>query len=151
MDADTPLGLLYEREAYCIRGAAFEVSKTMGHGFLEAVYQECLALEFTSRGIPFRAVPKVQLSYKGMPLQQTYTPDFICYDTIIVELKAVAALASEHRSQVLNYLNATGMKLGLLINFGAGPKAQVERFALSTGPRKHAETRGRVHQEPPVA
>jgi GxxExxY protein len=138
MDDAAPPTLLYEEETFSIRGAAFEVSKAMGPGFLEAVYQECLELEFAARGIPFRALPRVQLSYKGVPLQQTYTPDFICYDTIIVELKAVAALASEHRSQVLNYLNATGMKLGLLINFGAGPKAQVERFALSKRP---AETR----------
>ena len=134
--------LLYEAEAFRIRGAAFEVSRVMGHGFLEAVYQECLALEFTARGIPSRPTARLQLDYKGVLLQQTYTPDFICFDAIIVELRAVAGLTSEHRSQVLNYLNATGFKLGLLINFGAGPKAQVERFALSNGPRKHAETRG---------
>jgi len=130
MDAPTPPGLLYEEEAFRIRGAAFEVSNAMGHGFLEAVYQECLALEFVARGIPFRPMPRLQLSYKGVPLQQTYTPDFICFDTIVVELKAMVALTPEHRSQVLNYLKATNLKLGLLINFGAGPKTQIERFAL---------------------
>jgi GxxExxY protein len=125
-----PTDLLYEHEAYRIRGAAFEVAKAMGHGFLEAVYQECLALEFDARGIPFRAIPRLQLKYKGSELRQTYTPDFICFHTIIVELKAVTALIPEHRSQVLNYLKATNLGLGLLINFGAGPRAQVERFAL---------------------
>lgn len=122
--------LLYEAEAFRIRGAAFEVSRVMGHGFLEAVYQECLALEFTTRGIPFRPMPRLRLNYKGALLQQTYAPDFICFDAIIVELKAVAMLSPEHRSQVLNYLKATGLRLGLLINFGAGPKTQIERFAL---------------------
>jgi len=130
MDAPTSQGLLYEEEAYRIRGAAFEISNAMGHGFLEAVYQECLSIEFAARGVPFRATPRLALNYKGTPLKQTYTPDFICFDAIIVEIKATATLTPEHRSQVLNYLKATNLKLGLLVNFGAGPKAKIERFAL---------------------
>ena len=130
MDAPTSQGLLYEEEAYRIRGAAFEISNAMGHGFLEAVYQECLSIEFAARGVPFRATPRLALNYKGVPLRQTYTPDFICFDAIIVEIKATATLTPEHRSQVLNYLKATNLKLGLLVNFGAGPKTQIERFAL---------------------
>lgn len=102
----------------------------MGHGFLEAVYQECLSMEFAARDIPFIPTPRLELTYKGARLRQTYTPDFICFEGIIVEIKALATLSAEHRSQVLNYLKATGLKLGLLINFGAGPKAQIERFAL---------------------
>lgn len=139
MEREPPAGLLYEREAFLIRGAAFSVGSGMGHGFLEAVYQECLALEFAVRGIAFRPKPRLELNYRGVVLEQTYSPDFICFDSIIVELKAVASLASDHRSQVLNYLNATGLKLGLLINFGAGPKVQIERFALE---RRPADIRG---------
>ena len=100
----------------------------MGAGFLEAVYQECVALEFSARGIPFVALQPLQLSYKGHVLQQVYQPDFICFEKIVVELKAVQRLAPEHRAQVLNYLNATGMRVGLLVNFGASPKAEIERL-----------------------
>ncbi|WP_337186541.1 GxxExxY protein [Phenylobacterium sp.] len=128
--SDASYGLHFEDEAFRIRGAAFEVSNVLGHGFLEGVYQECLALEFSRQGIPFRAAPRLRLSYKGIQLQQSYVPDFICFDEIIVELKALSILTPGHRSQVLNYLKATGLKLGLLINFGAGPKTQIERFAL---------------------
>jgi GxxExxY protein len=101
----------------------------MGAGFLEAVYQECLAIEFASRGIPFVAQKPLPLRYKEHALRQTYVADFVCFETIVVELKAVRELAPEHRAQVLNYLNATGMKLGLLVNFGSAPKAQIERLA----------------------
>ena len=96
----------------------------MGAGFLEAVYQECLALEFTARGIPFAALKPLRLAYKGQVLQQVYQPDFICFDKIIVELKAVQRLAPEHRAQVLNYLQATDLSVGLLVNFAASPKAE---------------------------
>ena len=122
--------VLYADEVFLIQGAIFEVSREMGTGFLEAVYQECLALEFTARGIPFVASRTLNLSYKGQALQRTYQPDFICFDCIILELKSVRELAPEHRSQVLNYLNATGYRLGLLVNFGAAPKARVERLIL---------------------
>lgn len=122
--------LIYEEETYAIRGAVYEVYREMGCGFLEAVYQECLAKEFGRVELPFQAQPELWLSYKGARLQQTYKPDFICYDKIILELKAVKEIAPEHRAQVINYLKATGMKLGLLVNFGAFPKAQIERLAL---------------------
>ena len=122
--------LLYDAETFRIRGAAFEVRRVMGHGFLEAVYQECLTMEFATRAIPFVPKPRLELSYKGARLRQTYSPDFICFGAIVVEIKALATLTAEHRSQVLNYLKATGFRLGLLINFGAGPRAQIERFAL---------------------
>ena len=102
----------------------------MGCGFLESVYQECLERELSVRDIPFRAQIDLQLAYKGSPLRQTYKSDLICYDQIIVELKAVKELAAEHEAQILNYLKATGMKLGLLVNFGSYPKATIKRFAL---------------------
>ena len=122
--------LLFEKETYAIRGAIFEVYREMGCGFLEAVYQECLEKEFTRRGIPFAAQQELRLSYKGEPLKQTYKPDFICYGAIIVELKALSATTNEHKAQVLNYLKATGLKLGLLVNFGSHPKATIERLVL---------------------
>ena len=102
----------------------------MGSGFLEAVYQECLTLEFGARRIPFRALQPLQLEYKGQQLRQGYSPDFVCFGAIIVELKAVRTLAPEHKAQTINYLRASGLRLGLLINFGSAPRAQIERLAL---------------------
>lgn len=124
------MGLIFEEETYAIRGAVFEVYKEMGCGFLEAVYQECLEKELCKLSIPFVAQPELQLIYKGELLQQTYKPDMICYGQIIIELKAVKEIAPEHKAQVINYLKATNLKLGLLINFGSHPKVQIERFAL---------------------
>ncbi|MGM0656890.1 MAG: GxxExxY protein [Thermodesulfobacteriota bacterium] len=124
------MSLIFQEETYMIRGAVFEVYKEMGCGFLEAVYQECLEEELSKRGIPFVAQQQIQLMYKGEPLHQTYKLDLICYNKIILELKAVKDIASEHKAQVINYLKAANLKLGLLINFGSHPKVQIERFAL---------------------
>src|SRR5207237_9914773 len=96
-----------------IMGACFEVYKEKGCGFLEAVFQECLELELGDQGIPFFAHPILALNYKGRQLRQTYTPDFVCFEKIVVEIKAVSALTDEHRAQVHNYLRATGHRLGL--------------------------------------
>ena len=120
--------LKFEEESYRIRGAVFEVYREMGCGFLEAVYQECLAKEFAKERIPFVSERQLILHYKGDQLEQTYSPDFVCYDRIIVELKAVKELANEHRAQVHNYLKAAGLELGLLVNFGHYPKAEIERI-----------------------
>ncbi|WP_298862028.1 GxxExxY protein [uncultured Gimesia sp.] len=122
--------ILFKKECYAIQGAAFEVYREMGCGFLEAVYQECLERELQSQNIPFISQPERELSYKGELLQQKYHPDLICFDSIIVELKAVKEIASVHDAQILNYLKATKMKLGLLINFGCYPKAKIKRFVL---------------------
>jgi len=122
--------LLYEDEVFRIRGAAFEVHGEMGNGFLEAVYHECLAREFTARAIPFSTGTSLKLAYKGEPLTQTYQPDFVCFDKIILELKAASAIVPAHRAQTINYLKATGFRLGLIINFGTYPKLQVERLVL---------------------
>lgn len=127
---EAPLGLLHAREGFLIQGTVFEVYRAMGPGFLEAVYQECLALEFVERGIPFAALPQLTLEYKGRQLRQGYAADFVCFDKIIVELKAVRNLAPEHRAQTMNYLRATGLRLGLLVNFGSTPRVQIECFAL---------------------
>jgi len=120
--------VLFKDESYKINGAIFEVYKEKGCGFLEAVFQECLALELGIAGIPFIEQSTLKLSYKGYLLKQGYQPDFICYGKIIVEIKAVKTLADEHRAQVINYLRASGMQLGLLVNFGHYPQVQIERF-----------------------
>lgn len=127
---ETPTDLLFADEVFRIQGAIFEVSREMGAGFLEAVYQECLGIEFRERGIPFVASPALGLTYKGQPLVQRYVPDFTCFGQIIVELKAVRELAPEHRAQVLNYLKGTGLRVGLLVNFGSAPRTKVERLVL---------------------
>ena len=120
--------ILFKNESYKIIGACFEVYKEKGNGFLEAVYQECLALEFIDQGLSFIEKPRLRLDYKGRHLKQTYEPDFLCIDQIIVEIKAVKQLADEHRAQAINYLKATDKQLCLLVNFGHYPKLEHERF-----------------------
>lgn len=120
--------IVYKEESYAIVGACFEVYNEQGCGFLEAVYQESLVIEFSMRKIPFISQPKLNLRYKEKPLKQVYKPDFICFDKIILEIKAVSTLKDEHRAQVHNYLNSTGLKLGLLVNFGRYPKLEYERI-----------------------
>lgn len=122
-------GLIYADEVYEIQGAIFEVYKEIGSGFLEAVYQECLELEFEEQEIPFVSQPELGINYKGKELKKKYQPDFICFDSIVLELKAVSEIKKEHQAQIINYLHATGMELGLLVNFGAYPKVEIKRFA----------------------
>jgi GxxExxY protein len=122
--------ILYKEECYAVQGAIFEVYREMGCGFVEPVFQECLERELRTRDIPFVAQPELQIFYKTIKLDQTYKPDFTCYGKIIVELKAVKAIAPEHRAQVFNYLKASGMRLGLLVNFGHYPKVEIERIIL---------------------
>ena len=110
--------LIYKEEAYAIIGACMEVHGQLGMGFLEPVYQEALEREFVEREIPYRREAELTIQYKGKPLNKRYAVDFICYDKIIVELKAGKALLPEHEAQLYNYLKATGYQLGLLINFG---------------------------------
>lgn len=119
--------LYHSNESYAINGAAMQVYNVLGHGFLESVYQEALAIEFTKRGIPYQREKELKIYYDGKELQQTYRADFVCYDDIIVEIKAVSELDGSHRSQVYNYLKATGFKLGLLINFSHYNGIQIER------------------------
>ncbi len=123
-------GLLFKEECYAIQGAVFEVYREMGCGFLEAVFQECMEKELRLRNIPFVSQQELQILYKGIKLEQAYKPDIICHGQIILELKAVKSIAPEHRAQMLNYLKATGMRVGLIVNFGHHPKAEIERFIL---------------------
>jgi GxxExxY protein len=111
-------------------GACFEVYQSMGRGFLEAVYQECLEMEFTARGIPFVPQRELPIVYKGRRLVQFYKADFVCYDKIILEVKAISELAESHRSQVFNYLKATGLRLSIIVNFGSFPKLESDRVVL---------------------
>lgn len=120
--------IIYEEESYQIRGAVYEVYRVMGCGFLEAVYQECLQKELRFRGIPFEAQKLLPIHYKGEELTLKYVPDFICYDKIIMELKAMKDVYPEHKAQLLNYLKVTGMRVGMLVNFGAYPKVQIVKM-----------------------
>ena len=117
----------YKEETYKINGAAMKVYNTLKHGFLEAVYQEALEIEFKKRGIPFEREKELTIFYDGVELKQTYRADFVCYGNIIVELKAVSQLDDVHRSQVYNYLCATVYKVGLLFNFGHYDGLEIER------------------------
>ena len=130
MTTESQEKILYKEEVFAIQGAVFDVYRELGSGFLEAVYQECLEKELARRSIPFQRKVLLALSYKGEPLAKTYEADLICYDAIIVELKAIKETGDEHRAQLLNYLKATGMRLGLLVNFGHYPKATVERIIV---------------------
>ncbi len=112
------MDLLYKDEAYQIIGACMEVHRELGCGFLEAVYQEALEIEFQARNIPYIREKILRIQYKDKILKKEYSADFICFDKIIVELKVLSELNGEHESQVLNYLKATGFKLGILVNFG---------------------------------
>jgi GxxExxY protein len=120
--------VIYKEESYKIIGACFEVYNEMGHGFLEAVYQECLTLEFAAESIPFEEKKELNLYYKKKQLKQRYEPDFICFDEIVVEIKTAKTIADEYRAQIINYLKATDKKLGLLVNFGHHSKLEHERF-----------------------
>ena len=123
------MDLIFEEETYAIRGAIYEVYKTLGAGFLEAVYQEALELELAARGIPYKSQSEITINYKGTRLRQTYRADIICFDKVILELKAVKQLLPEHAAQLQNYLRATGTKLGLLVNFCSPNGVEVKRIA----------------------
>jgi len=119
-----------DERTYKIIGAALEVHKVLGCGFLEAVYQEALEREFKSQEIPFKSQPMVQISYKGKLLDKTYQPDFICYEEVIVEIKAISLLSGVEEAQLINYLKATGLKVGLLLNFGS-KSLEYKRFVYN--------------------
>ena len=118
--------LIYKDESYAIIGACMTVYKDKGCGFLEPVYHECLEIEFEFNRIPFLSKPPQTLQYRRRTLVQRFSSDFLCDDKIILETKAVLALTDEHRAQLLNYLSATGCKLGLLVNFGYYPRLEYE-------------------------
>ena len=115
---------------FAIIGAAMEVHRQLGCGFLEAVYQEALAIEFAKRNIPFKREVRLPIHYKGQLLATVYCADFICFDSVVIELKALAHMSGTEEAQLINYLKATGYEVGLLLNFGAR-SLQHRRLALS--------------------
>ncbi len=126
MNAD----LQRDPETYAIIGAAMEVHRELGNGFLEAVYQDALQIEFNQRNIPFKREQSVPVLYKGVALGAPYRADFVCHGSVLVELKAVKALTDVETAQVLHYLKATGLGRALLINF-ATPRLDYKRFIQS--------------------
>ncbi len=121
---------LHQQEGYDFMAAVFDVYNEMGNGFLEEVYQESLELELNQRRIPFTAKPRLTLFYKGQPLKKYYEADLIVIGEIVVELKAVKILATEHEAQLINYLKATGKRVGYLVNFGSFPRLEWKRLVL---------------------
>ena len=122
--------LLYRDECYKIIGSCFEVYNNLGSGFLENVYQECLEIEIKNNKIKYISQKEIEIKYKENVIKHKYRADMVCYDKIIIEIKTVSKLTNEHRAQVINYLKATGYKLGILVNFGAFPKLEYERIVL---------------------
>ena len=123
--------ILYKEESYDVMGACFEVYKDKGAGFVEPIYHDCLELEFEIRGTPAVHHPSLALEYKGRPLRRKYEADFVAYSKILLEVKAVKALTDDHRAQVINYLKATGIQLGLLFNYGKVGGLEWERIILA--------------------
>lgn len=122
--------LILKEEVFAIIGAAIEVHRVLGSGFLEPVYQEALEMESLSRILPFVSQKLLRIDYKGRLLKKEYIADLVYYNQIVVELKALDQLTGREESQLLNYLKATKMKVGLLINFGSSPKLEWKRFVL---------------------
>ena len=120
--------LLYKDECYKINGCIYAVNKNLGGGFLEAVYHEALEIELKREKIPFVSKQKIDIVYAGIPLTSKYIADIVCYDKIIIEIKAVSKINEQHKAQLMNYLAATGFQLGLLVNFNSFPKAQIIRI-----------------------
>jgi GxxExxY protein len=122
--------ILFKEESYKIVGVCMEVYNEMGCGYLEAVYQECLQYELGDRSIPFVSQQHLRLRFKKRTLTSVYIPDFVCYGEIIVEIKGTSDLTDKFRAQVINYLTATRLRLGLLVNFGQHGRLQYERLVL---------------------
>ncbi len=120
-------GLLFKNESFSIIGAALEVHKVLGCGFIEVVYQEALEEEFKKRNIPFEREKELLINYKEKQLSKTFRADFICYNRIIIELKAVSQFTDDHYAQLYSYLKASNLPLGILINFG---KANLDYYRL---------------------
>ncbi|HEX37716.1 MAG TPA: GxxExxY protein [Candidatus Cloacimonetes bacterium] len=122
--------IMYKEESFLIQEAVFEIYKEIGVGFIEPVYQECLEYEFAQRKIPFKSQVNIFIHYKKIQLQHTYKAVFTCFEKILFEIKAVSNILDIHRAQILNYLRATNLRLGFLINFSSSPKVAIERIVV---------------------
>ena len=122
--------LIFKDEVYSIMGAAMDVQRELGSGFLESVYQESLEMELTRCQVPFESQKILRITYKGETLKKEFIADLVCFGKILVELKAQESLSGREEAQVLNYLKATGIKVGLVINFGSHPKLEWKRLVL---------------------
>jgi GxxExxY protein len=122
--------IFFKEEVYQIIGAAIEVHRELGNGFLEGVYHEALELELTSREIPFKSQVPLKIKYKDIVLRKEYVADLICFNSIIIEIKALSQLGGSEETQIINYLKATGLKVGLLVNFGSVGKLEWKKFVL---------------------
>ncbi len=131
--------LLYKEEVYAVVGAAMEVYNELGSGFLEAVYQEALEIELSLRGIPFEAQKELAIFYKGRRLKKTYAADFLTFGKVIVEIKAIDRLTSGDEGQLLNYQSATGLEVGVLINFGSKSNLEWKRMVETRKPKPHKQ------------
>ena len=120
--------LIFREECFQVIGACFSVYNELGSGFLESIYSEALRIELHRRSIPFVSEREIQIHYRQVPLKQSFRVDLICFEKLIVELKATESLIDAHRSQLLNYLNATQLRLGVLVNFGNGSQLEWERL-----------------------
>lgn len=140
--------LLYKDEVYAIVGAAMDVYNDLGPGFLENVYQEAMEIEVGDRGIPVEAPQEIHIKYKGKLLKKFYIADLVCYDKIIVEIKALDKLTLREEGQLLNYLKATEMKVGVLINFGHYPSLEWKRLVYTQEPPSHSATQMLREDEP---
>jgi GxxExxY protein len=129
--------LLCKSEVYQVIGAAMEVYNELGPGFLEAVYQEALEIELTDRGIPFEAQKELPIFYKGRLLKKTYAADFETYGQVVIEIKALDRLTTREQAQLLNYLKATGLTVGVLINFGAERDLEWKRMVKTPRPSRN--------------
>jgi GxxExxY protein len=122
--------LMFQDETFAVLGAAIEVHKELGSGFLEGVYQEALEIELSDRKIPFEPRKGLPVCYKGRPLRKAYEADLVCFEKVVVELKALDRLSGREEAQILNYLKASGLRVGLLINFGSHGRLEWKRFVL---------------------
>jgi len=120
--------ILYKDECYEIYGCIYAVNRKLGTGFLEAVYQEALEIELKRKNIPFVSQQELEILYDGIPLVNKYIADIVCYEKIIIELKAVSKISDQHKAQLMNYMAVTGYKLGLLVNFNSFPKSEIIRM-----------------------
>jgi GxxExxY protein len=142
--------LLFKNEVYAIVGAAMEVYNDLGPGFLEPVYQEAMEMEVAIRKIPFKSQQQIVVKYKNLPLKKSYVADLFCYEKILVEIKTLDHLTLREEAQLLNYLKATGMRVGVLINFGNYPSLEWKRMVMtkkSKLPQPHALQEDRFDQE----